>query len=59
HAHCPVIAIPPPALELAARQWIAAPGVAAPAIDPAALPSVLRAGGHGWTGWRRRPGRRR
>jgi nucleotide-binding universal stress UspA family protein len=59
HAHCPVIAIPPPALELAARQWISGPVVAAPAIDPAALPSVLRAGGHGWTGWRRRPGRRR
>ena len=59
HARCPVIAIPPPALELAARQWISGPGVAAPAIDPAALPSVLRADGHGWTGWRRRPGRRR
>ena len=42
HAHCPVIAIPPPALELAARQWISGPVVAAPAIDPAALPSMLR-----------------
>jgi nucleotide-binding universal stress UspA family protein len=59
HARCPVIAIPPPALELAARQWISEPELAALAIDPAAWPSVLRAGGHGWTGWRRRPGRRR
>ena len=59
HARCPVIAIPPPALELAARQWIRGPGVTAPAIDPAAWPAALRAGGHGWKGWRRRPGRRR
>ena len=59
HAHCPVIAIPPPALELAARQWISGPGVAAPALYPAAWPSAFRVGGHGWTGWRRRPGRQR
>src|ERR1700722_7654539 len=59
HARCPVIAVPPPALEQAARQWLAGRGAAVPAIDPAALPSVLRAGDHGWTGWRRRPGRRR
>ena len=59
HAHCPVIAIPPPALDLTALRWISGPGVAASAIDPASLPSVLRVGGHAWSGWRRRPGRRR
>jgi len=60
HARCPVIAIPPPALELAARQWMMRPSGAASAIHAAAETSLLwPGGGHGWTGWRRRPGRRR
>lgn len=60
HACCPVIAIPPPALELAARQRIARPGAAASTVYAAAEASLLwPVGGHGWTGWRRRPGRPR
>jgi nucleotide-binding universal stress UspA family protein len=60
HAGCPVIAIPPPALEREARQLTTRPGAAASVLYVPPAPSALRVGGgHGRTGWRRRPGRRR
>jgi nucleotide-binding universal stress UspA family protein len=59
HACCPVIAIPPPALERAARQRIAPPGAAASTVYAAEASLFGPGGGHGWTGWRRRPGRPR
>ena len=59
HACCPVIAIPPPALERAARQRIAPPGAAASTVYAAEASLCGPGGGRGWTGWRRRPGRPR
>ena len=69
HAVCPVIAIPPPALERAVRQLstqsaaVASPNYAALAPPAPRLPGDshgrLLGDGHGRTGWRRRPGRRR
>jgi nucleotide-binding universal stress UspA family protein len=58
HACCPVIAIPPPALEQSARQLLTPSGTAA-SPDYAALALRDPGAGHGWTGWLRRPGRRR
>lgn len=64
HAACPVIAVPPPALERAARQLLTRPGAVAWPDHAALTPPVppvprLPGDGPGWSGWRRRPGRRR